>query len=231
MVFRAGDFRVNSDAAYADQLLARARQLYTFADTYRGKYSDCISDAGAYYNSWSGYNDELLWGAAWLYRATNEAAYLAKAEQQLTAVGGQYRWTHNWDDKAYGSYILMAKISNGAKGRADAERFLDFWTDGYNGERVRYTAGGLAWLDQHSWRSSIQTGCSPRTWIPFASPAIAALPNGRSTICWDRIRGIRVMSWDLARIRHATPTTAPRMDRGRITLEAPQTQCTRFTAH
>jgi len=141
-------FRANGDAAYADQLLARARQLYTFADTYRGKYSDCITDAGAYYNSWSGFNDELVWGAAWLYRATNESAYLTKAEQHLPAIAGQYRWTQNWDDKAYGSYVLLAKISGGSKGRADAERFLDFWTDGYNGERVRYTPGGLAWLDQ-----------------------------------------------------------------------------------
>ena len=30
---------------YANTLLSHARQLYTFADTYRGKYSDCITDA------------------------------------------------------------------------------------------------------------------------------------------------------------------------------------------
>ena len=63
-----------TDPAYADTLLTHARQLYTFADTFRGKYSDCITDAAAYYNSWSGYNDELVWGAIWLYRATGEAA-------------------------------------------------------------------------------------------------------------------------------------------------------------
>ncbi|MBL8212407.1 MAG: glycoside hydrolase family 9 protein [Bryobacterales bacterium] len=141
-------FRANGDTAYADQLLARARTVYQFADTYRGKYSDCITDAAAFYNSWSGYNDELVWGAAWLYRATNEAAYLVKADQSYSAIGGQYRWTHNWDDKAYGSYVLLSTLTGGTKGRADAERFLDFWTDGYNGERVRYTPGGLAWLDQ-----------------------------------------------------------------------------------
>ena len=32
---------------YADTLLSHAKQLYTFADTYRGKYSDCITDAPA----------------------------------------------------------------------------------------------------------------------------------------------------------------------------------------
>ena len=53
-------------------LLTHARQLYTFADTFRGKYSDCITDAASFYQSWSGFNDELVWGAIWLYRATNE---------------------------------------------------------------------------------------------------------------------------------------------------------------
>ncbi|HYF62896.1 MAG TPA: glycoside hydrolase family 9 protein, partial [Herpetosiphonaceae bacterium] len=57
LVFRA------SDPAYADTLVGHARQLYAFADSVRGKYSDCITDASSFYNSWSGYNDELVWGA------------------------------------------------------------------------------------------------------------------------------------------------------------------------
>ena len=58
---------------YADTLLTHAQQLYTFADTVRGKYSECITDAASYYKSWSGYKDELVWGAIWLYRATGDA--------------------------------------------------------------------------------------------------------------------------------------------------------------
>jgi endoglucanase len=69
-----------TNATYANTLLTHARQLYTFADTYRGKYSDCITDAASYYNSWSGFNDELVWGAIWMYRATNETAFLDKAQ-------------------------------------------------------------------------------------------------------------------------------------------------------
>ena len=63
-----------TDAAYADLLLKHARELFTFADTYRGKYSTSIPDAAAYYNSFSGYNDELAWGATWLYKATERKA-------------------------------------------------------------------------------------------------------------------------------------------------------------
>ncbi|HEY1013980.1 MAG TPA: glycoside hydrolase family 9 protein [Herpetosiphonaceae bacterium] len=143
-----------TDAAYADTLVSHARQLYAFADTVRGKYSDCITDASAFYNSWSGYNDELVWGAIWLYRATGEAAYLSKAEAYYANLGTEpqsttksYKWTHAWDDKSYGSYVLLAKLTGNATYKADAERWLDYWTVGVNGERVTYSAGGLAQLD------------------------------------------------------------------------------------
>ena len=65
-------------SGYADTLLLCAQQLYAFADQFRGKYSDCITDARNFYNSWSGFNDELVWGAIWLYRATNDPAYLTR---------------------------------------------------------------------------------------------------------------------------------------------------------
>ncbi|HEX6290783.1 MAG TPA: glycoside hydrolase family 9 protein [Herpetosiphonaceae bacterium] len=149
MVFRS------TDAAYADTLLSHARQLYSFADTYRGKYSSCITDAASYYNSWSGYNDELVWGAIWLYRATGDAAYLSKAESYYANLNTEpqstvksYKWTHAWDDKAYGSYVLLAKLTGKQQYKDDAQRWLDYWTVGVNGARVTYTPGGLAWLDQ-----------------------------------------------------------------------------------
>jgi hypothetical protein len=53
----------------------------------------------------------------------------------------------NWDDKTYGSYVLMAKLTGEAAYKADAERWLDYWTVGVNGQKITYTPGGLAWLD------------------------------------------------------------------------------------
>ncbi len=70
----------NEDPADAAKLLQHARSLFDFADRYRGSYVDAIPDAREFYNSYSGYNDELVWAAAWLYRATGETAYLLKAE-------------------------------------------------------------------------------------------------------------------------------------------------------
>ncbi|OQP56877.1 hypothetical protein A3860_09850 [Niastella vici] len=154
------------DAAYSATLLSHAIQLYNFADTYRGKYSSSISDAAGYYNSYSGYNDELVWGAIWLYRATGDAAWLTKAETYYANLSSEpqstiksYKWGIAWDDKSYGCYALLAKLTGKTQYKEDMERHLDYWTDGYNGQRITYTPGGLAFLD--TWgalRYAINTG-------------------------------------------------------------------------
>lgn len=144
-----------TNAAYADTLLTHAKQLYSFADTVRKKYSDCITDAQGYYNSWSGYNDELVWGAIWLYRATNDASYLAKAEAGYDNLSNEpqsttksYKWTLAWDDKSYGAYVLLSKLTGKQRYLDDANRWLDWWTVGVNGSKVAYSPGGQAVLDR-----------------------------------------------------------------------------------
>lgn len=152
MVFKS------SDPTYAATLLANAKQLYTFADTYRGTYDKCITAAQGYYNSWSGYWDELVWGALWLYRATGDSTYLAKAETyyaQLPKMNQtttpEYNWTLAWDDKSYGDYVLLAELTGKQTYVNDAERWLDWWTTGVNGQKVAYSPGGEAFLD--TWGS------------------------------------------------------------------------------
>ena len=140
-----------ADPTYSATLLRHARELYAFADTYRGKYSDSIPDAANYYNSYSGYDDELVWGAAWLHKATGEAAYLAKAEALYAQrfAGQTMTWTHSWDDKRYGAAVLLAGLTGKAGYKADAERYLDYWSVGINGgaTKITYTPGGLAFLN------------------------------------------------------------------------------------
>jgi endoglucanase len=147
-----------TDATYANTLVTHAKQLYDFADRVRKNYSDCITDATNFYRSWSGYQDELVWGAIWLYRATNDATYLTKAETEYLNLGTEqqtttrkYKWTIAWDDKAYGAYVLLAKLTGKQIYVDDANRWLDYWTTGVNGQRVQYSAGGQAWLD--TWGS------------------------------------------------------------------------------
>ncbi|WP_129843580.1 glycoside hydrolase family 9 protein [Streptomyces sp. RFCAC02] len=145
------------DPAYAATLVQHAEELYEFADTYRGVYSDCVP-AGNFYRSWSGYQDELVWGAYWLYKATGDPAYLDKAESEYDLLANEpqsttrsYRWTIAWDNKAYGAYALLAMETGDARYIEDANRWLDFWTTGVNGQSVRYSPGGQAFLD--TWGS------------------------------------------------------------------------------
>ena len=140
----------STDVAYANRLLQNAIQLFTFAETYKGKYSDSITDAAKFYNS-NGYNDELGWAATWLYKATKAAGttnitYLNKAESYYA---NQYlgTWTQTWDDKSYGAMVLLAQESTNSRYRTEVEKWLGFWTN-KNGSGVTYTPGGLAWLDK-----------------------------------------------------------------------------------
>lgn len=144
----------SSDATYANTLLSQAKSLYDFADGFRGKYDACISGASGYYSSWSGYMDELTWGAIWLYKATGDSAYLTKARTyyaQMPKVSQtttpEYAWTLNWDDKSYGAYVLMAELTGEQQYIDDAERNLDWFTSSVNGNHANFTPGGEAVVD------------------------------------------------------------------------------------
>ena len=137
------------DTTYADTLLTNAQQLYDFADTYRGKYSDSIPAAAEYYNSWNGYEDELAWGAIWIHDAleasgVEDGTYLAKAEAAYQRPGAG--WTQSWDSKGYGTAIKLAQETGDSSYINDVEDWLDAWTEDSN--IVTHTDGGLAWLTQ-----------------------------------------------------------------------------------
>ncbi|KAL6280578.1 hypothetical protein ACE6H2_017459 [Prunus campanulata] len=112
-----------SNPAYASELLRHAHQLFDFADKYRGKYDSSISVAQKYYRSISGYNDELLWAAAWLFQATNNQYYLNYLGNNGDSMGGT-GWgmtEFGWDVKYSGVQTLVAKfLMQGKAGRNTA---------------------------------------------------------------------------------------------------------------
>jgi|LSQX01.1.fsa_nt_gb hypothetical protein len=161
----------STDPAYADTLLTHAEQLYKFGDTNKGKFSDTIAktdpQGAAAYTSHSGYDDELVWGSIWLYKGKEAktpgsgSAYLEKAKTYYNNLGNEgiqpvkkYKWTHCWDDKAYGSYVYMSKIlPDDPKYKEDVERWLNWWTvggteHGADGTKASYTPGGHARIDR-----------------------------------------------------------------------------------
>ncbi|CAI0441169.1 unnamed protein product [Linum tenue] len=102
----------HSNPAYSRELLNHAYQLFDFADKYRGKYDSSITVAQKYYRSVSGYNDELLWAAAWLYQASNNQYYLNYLAANGDALGGT-GWgmtEFGWDVKYAGVQTLVAKF-------------------------------------------------------------------------------------------------------------------------
>jgi endoglucanase len=167
-----------SDSAYAAILLSHARQLHDFADQHRGLYHETITNVASAYQSWSGYYDELCWSALWLYRATGEAAYLAKAKAFYDThfLNGQKQWTHNWDDKTYGCMVLLAALTSEQVYRDEAANWLDYWTVGNDSGRIAYTPGGLAWLSTWgSLRYAANTAFLAMVYVDLVGDA----PDGR----------------------------------------------------
>nr|CAD7392124.1 unnamed protein product [Timema cristinae] len=110
------------DSSYSTTLLQHAVQLFNFANTYRGKYTDAFADVRCCYNS-SGYEDELVWGAAWLYRATNDNSFLQVIEEVYPTI--QYYIGFNWDQKAGGADVLLAKLTGDSSYSTKMENYCD----------------------------------------------------------------------------------------------------------
>lgn len=145
-------FRRNGDTKYADLLVEQAEKLFDFADTYRGKYSDCLTAAVPFYTSVNGNQDELTWGAIWLHQAKKaqnanySGEYLAFAETEYQKMSKPFNYTYQFDDKSYGIYVLLAEATGKLEYQQRAEAWLDYWTIGYQGQKIQYTPGGLAFL-------------------------------------------------------------------------------------
>ena len=143
-------FRDAGDTAYADTLLDTAIRLFDFSAAYQGSYADAIPEVRSFYNSHSGYQDELAWAAAWLHEATGEADYLALAEAWYP--GGNTGWALGWDDKSNGVAMLLAEATGEARYLSDIDAHLAHMTDSLPRTPGTATNDGLAWLDQ--WGSN-----------------------------------------------------------------------------
>uniref|UniRef100_A0A0P4WDV2 Endoglucanase n=1 Tax=Scylla olivacea TaxID=85551 RepID=A0A0P4WDV2_SCYOL len=118
----------DSDSAYSDDCLLHARQLYSFADNFRGKYSDSIPDAANFYYSWGVYDDELAWAALWLYRATGEETFLTQAKAHYSNIYTSGVQEFSWAEKTPGAMVLLAQLTDAPEKQTylqDLEGFCD----------------------------------------------------------------------------------------------------------
>lgn len=132
-----------TDDAYSAKLLNNAVQLFDFAETYKGKYSDSVPQASPFYTSWSGYEDELVLGAIWLYRATGDTSYLTKAENYYRqGIGHIGSYTMATDDHSYAAMTLLAQESADPFFKEEFKSWAQNWLTGSGG--INITDAGFA---------------------------------------------------------------------------------------
>ncbi|CAI7899535.1 unnamed protein product [Closterium sp. NIES-53] len=120
------------DTAYSNLLLTHSKQLFSFADTYKGAYSDVITNVQNFYRSWSGYQDELAWAAAWLYKATGNGSYVSYlVTKDGTLKASTERLSEfSWDNKYAGVHILMSKYLLAGTNPAGSSTLLGSYKQG-----------------------------------------------------------------------------------------------------
>ena len=86
--------------------------MFEFGDKYKGKYDESVGVVKGYYSSVSGYMDELLWAAVWLYRATQKEEYLTYFLDKAYDFGGT-TWAmteFSWDVKYVGVQAIASMV-------------------------------------------------------------------------------------------------------------------------
>ncbi|KAM0961119.1 hypothetical protein ACFX13_020866 [Malus domestica] len=139
------------DPAYSRFLLNRAVRVFEFADRHRGAYSASLHHAVCpFYCDVNGFQDELLWGAVWLHKASRRRVYreyIVKNEVVLRA--GDTINEFGWDNKHAGINVLISKEV--LMGKADyfesftqnADEFICSILPGLSHPQVQYSPGGL----------------------------------------------------------------------------------------
>lgn len=126
-------------------LIRHAKELFQFAEKFRGVYHVSIRAAANYYPS-SGYEDELAWAALWLYIATGEEQYLANAKTKYFKFSLFKQETEfSWDRKGVGVQLLLAKYTNSRTYFNPVVKFCDsVMSDG----TTQYTPQGLLFISK-----------------------------------------------------------------------------------
>ncbi|XP_065870935.1 endoglucanase 8-like isoform X2 [Euphorbia lathyris] len=130
--------------AYSARLLKRARMIFEFADAFRGSYNEALGPwVCPFYCDYSGYEDELIWAAAWLYKATKKPSYMDYVLNNITNLEkilvkdnngisnpGRSFAEFGWDNKNAGINVLVSRMLNSSISSSsnpivrDAERFV-----------------------------------------------------------------------------------------------------------
>uniref|UniRef100_A0A7N0TD52 Endoglucanase n=1 Tax=Kalanchoe fedtschenkoi TaxID=63787 RepID=A0A7N0TD52_KALFE len=142
-----------SDPGYAETLLRTAVKVFDYADSYRGAYSDNADireGVCPYYCDFDGYQDELLWGAAWLRRASGDDAYLSYIQNNAKTLGADDNINEfGWDNKHAGLNVLVSKeflernVLTLQSYKSSADSFICTLIPESSSSHIEYSPGGL----------------------------------------------------------------------------------------
>ncbi|KAK6936323.1 Glycoside hydrolase family 9, partial [Dillenia turbinata] len=142
------------DAPYSKALLDRALMVFKFADTYRGSYNDSLGKwVCPFYCDFNGYEDELVWAAAWLYKATNAAEYIKYVRDNIYSISniptssndGGSIGEFGWDAKHGGINVLVSEMTGNKEEpfSSNAGRLVCALLPESPTKWVEYSPGGL----------------------------------------------------------------------------------------
>ncbi|XP_077246202.1 glycosyl hydrolase 9B18 [Tasmannia lanceolata] len=141
------------DPAYSETLLQSAIRVFDFADNYKGAYSDNAgikSGVCPFYCDFDGYQDELLWGAAWLRRASQNDSYLNYIQNNGKTLGADDNINEfGWDNKHAGLNVLVSKeflegkVFSLQSYKESADSFMCTLIPESSSSHIQYTPGGL----------------------------------------------------------------------------------------
>ena len=155
------------DPVYSEKLLEHAKDIYEFADKFRGDYTTSVPEVSQFYGTLpDGFYDELEWGALWLYRATGDDKYLEKFEELIADDKNYKKWSTpiQWSDKYGGVFILAAQLLKEDKHLDRAHKFAQGILDG------PYTPGGLWFVEGYSnWGSNRHASNAASNLLFFAN--------------------------------------------------------------
>lgn len=98
--------------------------------------------------SWSGYNDELGWAAAWLFKATQETKYKSDA---ISFFNPSVPTEFSWDNKNAGHHVLLYDITRDNKYKTAVNNIVDQILN-----KSKYTPKGLIFIQ--NWGSLRHAG-------------------------------------------------------------------------
>jgi endoglucanase len=234
-----------SDPAYADKLATAAMRLYGAATRHTGRYTKnflykCApvdpnsqvrappstlcppadqvfrGAAVAQYNSTS-YRDDLAWAAAWMYRATQDRAYLDDAYKWWVAHSNEegqadQRLLVDWDHLAWPSTVLMAQITDDMAFHEAIQGFLAKWL--CTSSTISYTDLGRAFNHY-----------DPRTGTTMNAAALSiiygnSIKGNASAPAWeaqpynDAARSQRYVCWTRKQMRYILGDHSPSLVTG-----------------